>query len=148
MITIRGWDERDLPKLMALERTCFTDAWTTEMMKNECTRDGFCGVLAEDDGEIVGYLCGYSLFEDAELLKTAVLQTRRGEGIGGKMLDAFSERAMLQGAERIFLEVRVSNEPALGLYKSRDFEKTRIRKRYYPDGEDALEMKRELRVQD
>ena len=148
MITIRDWEEKDLPKLMALERACFTDVWTTEMMKNEYTRGGFCGVLAEDDGEIVGYLCGYSLFEDAELLKTAVLQTRRGEGIGGKMMDAFCEKATSQGAERIFLEVRVSNEPALGLYQSRGFEKTRIRKRYYPDGEDALEMKRELRVID
>lgn len=145
MITIRDWTEKDLPKLMALERACFADAWTTEMMKNEFFRDGFCGVLAEEDGEIVGYLCGYSLFEDAELLKTAVLQERRGKGIGGLLLDAFTEKVLLQGAEKIFLEVRVSNEAALRLYVSRGFEKTRIRKRYYADGEDALEMKRELR---
>ena len=145
MITIRDWTEKDLPKLMALERACFADAWTTEMMKNEFLRGGFCGVLAEEDGEIVGYLCGYSLFEDAELLKTAVLQERRGKGLGGLLLDAFTEKVLLQGAEKIFLEVRVSNEAALRLYVSRGFEKTRIRKRYYADGEDALEMKRELR---
>ena len=148
MITIRDWTEKDLPKLMALERACFVDAWTTEMMKNEFLRDGFCGVLAEEDGEIVGYLCGYSLFEDAELLKTAVVQERRGKGIGGLLLDAFTEKVLLQGAEKIFLEVRVSNEAALRLYVSRGFEKTRIRKRYYADGEDALEMKRELRPED
>ncbi|MBQ4052866.1 MAG: ribosomal protein S18-alanine N-acetyltransferase [Clostridia bacterium] len=148
MITIRDWTEKDLPKLMALERACFADAWTTEMMKNEFLRDGFCGVLAEEDGEIVGYLCGYSLFEDAELLKTAVVQERRGKGIGGLLLDAFTEKVLLQGAEKIFLEVRVSNEAALRLYVSRGFEKTRIRKRYYADGEDALEMKRELRPED
>lgn len=148
MITIRDWTEKDLPKLMALERACFADAWTTEMMKNEFLRDGFCGVLAEEDGEIVGYLCGYSLFEDAELLKTAVLQERRGKGIGGLLLDAFTEKVLSQGAEQIFLEVRVTNTPALGLYLSRGFEKTRIRKRYYSDGEDALEMKRSLCPED
>ncbi len=148
MITIRDWTEKDLPKLMALERACFADAWTTEMMKNEFLRDGFCGVLAEEDGEIVGYLCGYALFEDAELLKTAVVQERRGKGIGGLLLDAFTEKVLLQGAEKIFLEVRVSNEAALHLYVSCGFEKTRIRKRYYADGEDALEMKRELRPKD
>lgn len=144
MIAIRDWAEKDLPKLMSLERACFTDAWTTEMMKNEFIRDGFCGVLAEDDGEIVGYACGYTLFEDAELPKIAVAESRRGEGLGGLLLDAFTEKAVARGAEQIFLEVRISNEPALGLYKSRGFEKTRIRKRYYADGEDALEMKRLL----
>ncbi|MBE5747592.1 MAG: ribosomal-protein-alanine N-acetyltransferase [Clostridiales bacterium] len=148
MITIRNWTEKDLPKLMALERACFEDAWTTEMMKNEFTRDGFCGVLAEEDGETVGYVCGYTLFEDGELLKIAVLQACRGKGIGGLLLDAFTENAKGQGAERIFLEVRISNEPALGLYISRGFERTRIRKRYYPDGEDAVEMKRELCPED
>ncbi len=148
MITIRNWTEKDLPKLMALERACFEDAWTTEMMKNEFTRDGFCGGLAEEDGETVGYVCGYTLFEDGELLKIAVLQACRGKGIGGLLLDAFTENAKGQGAERIFLEVRISNEPALGLYISRDFERTRIRKRYYPDGEDAVEMKRELCPED
>ena len=144
MITIRDWTERDLPKLMALERACFADAWTTEMMKNEFFRDGFCGALAEEDGETVGYVCGYTLFEDAELFKIAVSQNCRGRGIGGLLLDAFAEKTAANGAERIFLEVRISNEPALGLYLSRGFAKTRIRKRYYPDGEDALEMKREL----
>ena len=144
MITIRDWAEKDLPKLMALERACFDDAWTTEMMKNEFTRNGFCGVLAELDGEAVGYACGYTLFEDGELFKIAVSPDCRGKGIGGLLLDAFTEKAAGQGAERIFLEVRISNETAIGLYRSRSFEKTRIRKRYYPDGEDALEMKREL----
>ena len=148
MITIRDWTERDLPKLMALERACFADAWTTEMMKSEYARGGFCGVLAEEDGEIVGYVCGFTLFEDGELLKIAVGQESRDKGIGGLLLDAFAEKAISQGAERIFLEVRISNEPALGLYRSRGFEKTRIRKRYYPDGEDALEMKRELFPED
>ncbi len=148
MITIRDWTERDLPKLMALERACFADAWTTEMMKNEFFRDGFCGALAEEDGETVGYVCGYALFEDAELFKIAVLQNCRGKGIGGLLLDAFAEKTAAKGAERIFLEVRISNESALGLYKSRGFEKTRIRKRYYPDGEDALEMKREFCPED
>lgn len=144
MITLRDIAEGDLPKLMALERACFEDAWTTEMMKNELVRDGFCGVLAETDGEIAGYVCGYTLFEDAELPKIAVLKDYRGRGLGGLLLDLFSEKARQRGAERIFLEVRASNEPALRLYQSRGFEKTRIRKRYYADGEDALEMKREL----
>lgn len=144
MITIRDLTEKDFPKLMALERACFEDAWTTEMMKGELSRVGFCGVLAESDGEIVGYACGFTLFEDSELPKIAVDENFRGKGIGGLLLDALTEKAIAAGAQQMFLEVRASNKAAIGLYNSRNFVKTRIRKRYYADGEDALEMKREF----
>ncbi|MBQ9714361.1 MAG: ribosomal protein S18-alanine N-acetyltransferase [Clostridia bacterium] len=144
MITIRDSTEKDLSKLMLLERECFDDPWTIEMMKGEFSRVGFCGVLAELDGEVVGYACGFSLFEDSELLKIAVRDEVRGRGIGGLILDGLTERAMALGAQRMFLEVRASNGSAIRLYASRNFAKTRIRKRYYADGEDALEMKRDF----
>ena len=43
-----------------------------------------------------------------------------------------------------FLEVRVSNAPAISLYKKFGYEPYGIRARYYEDGEDALVMKRGL----
>lgn len=145
MPRIREWTERDLPKLMAIERACFDDPWTTEMMKGEFVREQFCGVLAErEDGEILGYACGTSLFEDAELFKIAVGEEFRGQGHGAALLHELFELVKGRGATRMFLEVRVSNAAALGLYQSRGFQKTRIRKRYYENGEDALEMKKDF----
>ena len=40
----------------------------------------------------------------------------------------------------ITLEVRVSNEPAINLYKKRGFSTVCVKKGYYKDGEDAYYM--------
>lgn len=144
MKTVREWTEKDLAKLVLCERACFSDPWTTEMIKTEFSRDDFYGLLIEEDGEILAYIYGTVLFEDAELMKVAVLPKRRGQGLGCALTEAFLQGVKERGAERIFLEVRPSNLSALKLYQGHGFVKTRLRKRYYADGEDALEMKKEL----
>ena len=48
------------------------------------------------------------------------------------------------GAKEAFLEVRVSNTPAIELYKKMGFEIKRVERRYYVDGEDAYVMARKL----
>lgn len=144
MTVIRDWTEKDLPAIAILERACFSEPWTMEMLKNEFSRKEFCGALLEEDGKIVGFVCGMTLFEDAELMKVAVAESCRKRGLGGALVDEFYRRAISRDVERIFLEVRVSNAAALGLYQGRGYEKTRLRKRYYADGEDALEMKKEV----
>ena len=52
------------------------------------------------------------------------------------------------GSKKIFLEVRVSNEPAIGLYIKSGFKRVSVRKNYYrlPFGrEDALVMSKRLK---
>ena len=143
-ITVREFKEEDVAAVALLERACFADAWSLEMLKSGCARGDFCGAVAEEDGKLIGYVYGTSLFEDAEIPRIAVSKEYRGKGYGGILIERFFEIVMAKGARRIFLEVRVSNAPALGLYQSRGFEKLRIRKRYYEDGEDAMELKKEL----
>lgn len=140
----REWTKEDLPTILSLERECFSDPWTENMLQGEFDRFGFYGVLAEVEGQVIGYACSAVLFESAELPKIAVLTAYRGQGIGGKLLDFLCEQVKMRGAEELFLEVRASNTPAIGLYQSRGFQQTRLRKKYYANGEDGLEMKKEL----
>lgn len=143
-IGFREWTEKDLPALAVLERSCFDDPWTMEMLRAELGKSESYGLLLEEDGKAIGYACGTVLFEDAEIEKVAVVKERRGKGYGKALVNALLTLAESKGAQRVFLEVRASNAPALGLYQGAGFEKTRLRKRYYEDGEDALEMKKEL----
>jgi ribosomal protein S18 acetylase RimI-like enzyme len=39
--------------------------------------------------------------------------------------------------EELHLEVRASNQPAMGLYRACGWERCGLRAGYYPDGEDA-----------
>ncbi|MGH2607249.1 MAG: GNAT family N-acetyltransferase, partial [Anaerolineales bacterium] len=60
----------------------------------------------------------------------------------GRRLLAACEQAL--NTERIRLTVRVSNRPAIELYRSADYDEIEIWKRYYPDGEDGQVMEKEI----
>ena len=142
---LRSWEEKDLPILAKIEESCFPcDAWSEEMLSQTLKTPYQWSVLAEEDGKIYGYACLFSLFETAELLNIAVDTAYRGRGIGEMLLTAVHEQAKRLGAERILLEVRVSNAPAIALYKKHGYEKIAVRKNYYGNGEDADIMEKKL----
>ncbi len=143
-VLIRQCQAFDVERLLLLEQECFSDAWTEKQIQSEFSRIGFLGLVAEYDDEIIGYAFAVSLFEDADLERIAVSQAYRGEGIGGKLLDALLLGVKGLGAERMLLEVRASNEKAKRLYESRGFSPFHIRKGYYINGEDAVEMEKIL----
>ena len=73
--------------------------------------------------------------------------TPRSRGLGRELLRALVRLAGDRGAQRVFLEVRPSNTPALALYHSEGFNEIGRRPRYYPAAqgrEDALVMAIEL----
>ena len=144
-MTVRAILPQDIEAVAKLEADCFSAPWTKESLLSAYTRGDFIGYVAETDGgEVSGYVFGSVLFEDGELHRIAVRKTARGNGIGGKVLDAFLSGIKARGGERVFLEVRISNAPARMLYENRGFVLFRTRRYYYDDGEDALEMKKEL----
>ena len=143
-ISVRAVETRDANAIAQIESACFSDAWQQESVLASIQRRDFCGVCAEIDGQMVAYLCGSVLFEDAEVLRVAVAPAHRKKGYGAAVMDAFLQQAQSQGATRVFLEVRESNQAAIGLYLSRGFEKTRIRENYYDGKENAVEMLKTL----
>ncbi|HYN88048.1 MAG TPA: ribosomal protein S18-alanine N-acetyltransferase [Ardenticatenaceae bacterium] len=97
---------------------------------------------SESNGrEILGY-SGYWLMAGEAHISTIAIDPRwRGKGLGEYLLLRIIGRAIADGASLVTLEVRVSNEPAQGLYEKYAFEVVGRRKRYYHDNnEDALIM--------
>ena len=74
---------------------------------------------------------------EAELLRIAVSPEARGQGLGRKLLEACQQDLAEAGMTRLFLEVRASNAPAIGLYLACGWKPVGRRPGYYPDGEDA-----------
>ena len=142
---LRAWTEEDLFVIADMEKRCFpSDAWTRAMLADTLKMPYQWSVLAEEDGQVCGYACLFSLFDTAEVLNIAVDHAFRGKGIGGTLLQALHEKAKELGAERMLLEVRASNTPAIALYHKFGYEKISVRKRYYADGEDADIMQKML----
>jgi ribosomal-protein-alanine N-acetyltransferase len=62
-------------------------------------------------------------------------------GVGSSLLRrAINVLKEVYNCESIYLEVRVSNTPAISLYKKFGFSISKIKRGYYRDGEDAYEM--------
>ena len=143
-LILRTPTHADAAEIAAAEAETFRAPWLEASVKSAIARLDFCGVVAADGDGFCGYLLGSSLFETAEVSRIAVKKEKRGLGYGGKILDSFLAAVKTKGAERVFLEVRTSNIGAIALYQSRGFLPVRVRKKYYEDGEDALEMRKDL----
>ena len=95
--------------------------------------------------EFAGYICMYTALDEGEITNVAVDEKDRGRGVGQALLEEAFKCAERKGLEKIFLEVRESNVPAIELYKKTGFEKTGIRRGFYRNPtEDALLMMKEL----
>ena len=143
-MTYRSWKFEDILKISELEKECFSDPWTYRMFVEGFSSKLFYGVCAVEDGEIVGYACETVLFENAEVDNIAVAKSCRRRGVGKKLLKKLETEAKERGARVILLEVRVSNAPAMTMYLKEGFKGIYVRPRYYPDGEDAVVMQKEL----
>ena len=144
MYEISAWQAADVPVLAALERECFPDPWSETELLKQLERDNYYGFVLKADGETVGVIYGSVLFEDAEIYKVAVKPSWRGKGLGQRLVDEAMAYFKSRNAERVFLEVRAGNVAARSLYEKNGFSVLRIRSKYYADGEDAAEMKKDL----
>lgn len=92
----------------------------------------------ERPGEIVGYAGMWIMVDEAHITTIAIREAWRGKGLGELLLASLIAAAAEAGAERVTLEVRVSNETAQNLYRKYGFRQEGLRRRYYSDNnEDA-----------
>lgn len=140
----RAWEYADLNTIAALEAENFSDPWNVRMLAESFLSGRFFGSLLEEDGAVTAYGGMTVVADEAEIQIVCTPEMYRRCGRGGKIVDDLSEEAARRGARRIFLEVRVSNAPAMLLYLKKGFRGVYARSRYYGDGEDALVMMKEL----
>ena len=149
-ITLRAMTPADLPAVLRLEAALFGDeAWSEAMLTSELEGGEASGryyLVAEDAGGLVGYAGLLSPGGgQADVLTMAVAKDRWGQRIGAMLLDSLVAEAARQGCTEVFLEVRVDNDRAQRLYRSRGFAGIGVRRGYYqPSGTDALVMQLSL----
>ena len=138
---IRSMKEEDLDQVVALEQAVFSQPWSRESFEAELAAAGHCYLVAEEEGQILGY-CGYcGVTGEGQIYNVAVKKEARNQGIGRQMLKALLQSGRVAGIEDFTLEVRIGNQPDIHLYQSLGFETAGIRKAFYQKPtEDALIM--------
>jgi ribosomal-protein-alanine N-acetyltransferase len=145
---LRPMTTADLDAILRLELALFGDeAWSRQMLAGELGQQPASRhyVVAEDDGQIVGYAGLLAAGGQADVLTIAVAMTRWGQGLGSMLLAELLAEAVRRRCTEVFLEVRSDNTRAQRLYQWWGFAKIGVRRGYYqPSGTDAIVMRREL----
>lgn len=137
---VRRMTNDDLDAVLAIEKVSFPEAWVRRMFEAEMEGPISNAVVAVVDDRVIGYALYRVILDEAHLMNFALAAHLRRQGLGRKLLAWLVDDSVMQGAEKMFLEVRPSNVAACGLYASFGFRTIDVRKRYYVDNEDALVM--------
>lgn len=136
-----------LDEAAALERVCFSDPWSRNMLAEELD-NALAAFLAALDGTgaVVGYAGLQVVLDEGYILNIAVRPDCRRQQIASQLLEVFINFAQGNRLSFLTLEVRASNAPAIALYERWGFAEAGRRRNYYElPREDAVIMTREFK---
>ncbi len=152
---LRKFSMSDLNAVIEINRVCLPENYSQFFYVDLYRRFPETFLVAEEDGKVVGYIMcrievglgdiGFTgLRKKGHVVSVAVIPEHRKKGVGEALVSSAMESMKTYGAKQCYLEVRVSNDPAVNLYKKLGFEVTRTAQGYYADGEDAYVMTKKL----
>ena len=153
---LRKFTVDDLKSVTEINRVCLPENYTDYFFIDLFKRYPETFIVAEENGEVVGYIMcrievGLSNFglgglvKKGHIVSIAVLPEHRRKGVAEAIIRKTMENMQtMYNAKQCYLEVRMTNEPAINLYKKLGFEVTRTIHGYYADGEDAYVMSKKL----
>jgi [ribosomal protein S18]-alanine N-acetyltransferase len=143
---LRPLQLRDADALFALESSVNAFPWSRHQFDHSF-QSGHFGWGFEPDRSLRAFALFQQILDEATLLNIVVHPDLQRQGMARKLLLYAFPELVRRGAARCLLEVRVSNAPAIGLYRSLGFGTDGKRRDYYPapqGREDALLMSRDL----
>ena len=143
---IRPMKIEDIKQVANIEAHCFSLPWSEESFKSSLQREYTIFLVCEQkmnneiltseknhlsDETIMGYVGMYLAFDEGEIVNVAVAPFARQKGIGDTLIKSLKAIAKEKNIQRIVLEVRKSNQPAIHLYEKNNFVFVGVRKNFY-----------------
>lgn len=119
----------DAKELAILDQLCFSVPWSEKSFEEEAKNPLATYFVAKEGDKIVGYGGIWNVSGEGQITNIAVHPGERKKGIASKILEHLISSA--KPCEKIFLEVRESNNAAICLYEKYGFKKCGIRKNFY-----------------
>jgi ribosomal-protein-alanine N-acetyltransferase len=139
---LRRCQALDVEEIYEVERKSFKpdDVYSVELLRFLCSYCGDHSYVYVADGKIIGYIITCIEGNAAHVISIATDPQYRRRGVG-KLLLCTALSLLAKGeVQEVFLEVRVTNETALSLYRATGFEVVEVLKNYYSDGEDGYRL--------
>jgi len=149
-VRLRAFVESDLPAMTRLDASCFSPeiAYSRAEMTYFARHPRSTTIVAERGGQIVGF----TIFDwrrergskAGHFITIDVAVVERRAGIGRRLMLAAEAAMRDEGCVAVVLEVSAANTSAQGFYERLGYERTGRIPGYYPDGTDALVLRRTL----
>lgn len=122
----------------------FNDVFTKENVNKNLKNNQFTNYFTYiTDNHAVAFINYDIMYERAELININVLNNYQNQHIASKLIEYMLEDCKDKEVKSITLEVKITNEKAIHLYKKYGFKQVSIRKKYY-NGIDGILMEKEL----
>lgn len=142
-MAFRPMQVEDLDELLRIERAAYPYPWTHGNF-HDCLTAGYSCWVGEIEGKLAGYWLMMNVVDEGHILNCCIAPHWQRQGFGRQLMAHLFQVAQGHNTQSLFLEVRLSNEPAKRLYESLGFEAIAQRRDYYPTDngrEDALVMR-------
>jgi len=142
MLKIVDMNLSHIDEVYEIECKSFVIPWSKNDLRKEVSENKHAVYkVAISDSKIVGYAGMWQVVNEGHITNIAVAEDQRRLGVASKLIESLSAYAVERELIGLTLEVRISNEAAINLYKKFGFLPEGIRKEYYADTrEDALLM--------
>lgn len=120
-----------LDAVLAVEQAAYSHPWTRGNFADSLAAGYPAQTLLGGD-QLLGYFVAMKGVDEVHLLNITVAPAHQRQGWARVMLDALAIWSRGQGAQWLWLEVRVSNLRAQHVYEQYGFRRVGERKRYYP----------------
>ena len=140
-VLVRILEEQDIFACAVIERETFSEPWSAASFASSLEKPDTLALAAIYMESVVGYLVAENISDEIDLYNLAVVPAMRKKMVGSMLLQTLIMQAHALHAKQINLEVRVSNTPAICLYKKYGFRQVGLRKGFYRlPTEDAILM--------
>lgn len=143
-MSIRLMEQGDLERIAQLEKELFQSPWSIVDFQYEFDNNPFAKYyVLEIERTIIGYVGLWILDDQCQITTIGVDRLFQENGYGSQLMDFVFHLCQQSHCQNINLEVRISNDKAIALYKKYGFKNVAVRKNYYANHDDAYLMIKE-----
>lgn len=133
----------DISEILKIDNICFEDKWSEQTYVDELKNSRII-LYAKIENEVVGFVDVVNQVDELSIMRIAVLPDYRNQGIATKLIKKIEEIALQMTIKKVSLEAEQKNFDAICLYSKLGYGTRRVRKNYYKNGSDAIEMSKEI----
>ena len=141
---IESMEPQHLDEVLLIETSSSLTPWSKEMfleeLRNPLVHSFIYRRGEAQDHSLAGFICFRNIGEESELLNIGVHPLYRRKGIGRRLMQFYVEFGKAKQIKTFYLEVHVSNPPAIRLYQGFSYQPAGMRKKFYQGKFDALMM--------